>query len=351
MICVEDVTEKMFSERGSMRDSLRNICERFVKDRDTVQEAFKWNCSTYLIPVCAVMLNGAKEPVSLAKLEECKKLLKTGVSTFSNFKGTAFPVLVTQLALDENPQERLRKAVLMHDLLKNPIGSSAYLPMAAMVLSGMVAEERYAEVAERTGRIYKRMKQEHRFLTSGEDCVYAGLMALSELSDEHLIRDAEECFKLLKEEFNDINANQSLSHVLALCEGSAGSKCRAVFDLYYGLREKKYKYGNGYELATLGVLALLPQGKTAIMADMIEIDAWLSAQKGYGFFGLGKRQRLMHAGMLLVNELLENEQLEQKELYMNVATNSAVSMVIAAQQAAMCAAVSATVAAQTSAAT
>lgn len=350
MICVEDVTEKMFSERGSMRDSLRNICERFVKDRDTVQEAFKWNCSTYLIPVCAVMLNGAKEPVSLAKLEECKKLLKTGVSTFSNFKGTAFPVLVTQLALDENPQERLRKAVLMHDLLKKPISSSAYLPMAAMVLSGMVAEERYPEVAERTGRIYKKMKAEHPFLTSAEDCVYAGLMALSEQGDDQLIRAAEECYQLLKEKFY-ANANQSLSHVLALCEGSAGSKCRAVFDLYYGLREKKYKYGNNYELATLGVLALLPQGKTAIMADMIEIDAWLSAQKGYGFFGLGKRQRLMHAGMLLVNELLENEQLEQKELYMNVATNSAVSMVIAAQQAAVCAAVSATVAAQTSAAT
>lgn len=330
-----------------MRDRLHDVCERFIQNRNNVQEAFKWNCSTYLIPVCAAMLAGAKEPVSLAKLEECKRMLKNGVGAFSNFKGNAFPALVTQLALDENPQERLRKAILMHDILKQHFYGSAYLPLAAMVLSGMVTEARFNEVAERAGRIYKRMKAEHRFLTSAEDCVYAGLMALSGLTDEQLMQDAENCYKLLKEEFYDANANQSLSHVLALCEGSAGSKCRAVFDLYYGLRERKYKYGLGYELATLGVLALLPQGKTAVMADLIEVDQYLSMQKGYGFFGLGKRQRLMHAGMLLVTELLEGESDEQKDLYMNALTNSAVAMMIAAQQAALCAAVAATAAAQT----
>lgn len=330
-----------------MRDSLRNICERFIKDRDTVQEAFMWNSSGYLVPVCAVMLTEAKEPVSLAKLEECKKLLKTSVGTFSNFKGNAFPAVVTELALAEDPQERLGKALKMHDVLKQYFYGSAYLPLAAMVLSGMVPEERYAEVAARADGIYKKMKAEHPFLTSGDDCVYAGLMATSELSDDHLIREAESCYKLLKEEFAATNPCQALSHVLALCEGSAGSKCRAVFDLYYGLKEQKYKYGNNYELPTLGVLALLPQGKTAIMADMIEIDTYLSMQKGYGFFGLGKRQRLMHAGMILVNELLQNENIEQKELFMNTVTNSTLAMVIAAQQAAMCAAITATTVAQT----
>lgn len=332
-----------------MRESLRNVCERFIQDRETVREVFQWNCSTYLVPVCAAMLAGAKEPVSIVKLEECKKMLKNGVGVFSNFKGNAYPALVTQLALDENPQERLRKAVQMHDILKQHFYGSSYLPMAAMVLSGMVQEARFLEVADRAGRIYKKMKAEHPFLTSSEDCVYASLMALSGLNDDQLIQDAESCYKYLKEDFYDANSVQSLSHVLALCEGSAGSKCRAVVDLYQSLRAKKYKYGNGYELATLGVLALLPQGKAAVMADLIEIDSYLSMQKGYGFFGLGKRQRLMHAGMLLVTESLENENDAQKELYLNAATNSVVAMMIAAQQAALCAAVAATAAAQAAA--
>ncbi len=332
-----------------MRESLHDVCERFIQNRNNVQETFKWNCSSYLVPVCAAMLTGAKEPVSLAKLEECKRMLKTGVGAFSNFKGNAFPALVTQLALDENPQERLRKAILMHDMLKQHFYGSSYLPLAAMVLSGMVPEARFTEVAERAGRIYKKMKAEHPFLTSSEDCVYASLMALSGLSDDQLVQEAENCYKLLKEEFYDANANQSLSHVLALCEGSAGSKCRAVFDLYHGLREKKYKYGTGYELATLGVLSLLPQGKAAVIADLIEIDSYLALQKGYGFFGLGKKQRLMHAGMLLVNELLDSECGEQRDLYMNALTNSAIAMMIAAQQAALCAAVAATAAAQAAA--
>ena len=57
----------------------------------------------------------------------------------------------------------------------------------------------------------------------------------------------------------------------------------------------------------------------------------------------------MHAGMLLVSELLESECGEQKSLYMNAMTNSAIAMMIAAQQAALCAAVAATAAAQAAA--
>ena len=57
----------------------------------------------------------------------------------------------------------------------------------------------------------------------------------------------------------------------------------------------------------------------------------------------------MHAGMLLVNELLNSECGEQRDLYMNALTNSAIAMMIAAQQAALCAAVAATAAAQSAA--
>ncbi len=64
-------------------------------------------------------------------------------------------------------------------------------------------------------------------------------------------------------------------------------------------KAKGYKYGTEYELATLGVLALLSENQNEIIEDIIETDDFLSEQKGYGFFGVGKKQRIIYAGMLV----------------------------------------------------
>lgn len=41
--------------------------------------------------------------------------------------------------------------------------------------------------------IYNKMKKDHPFLTSGEDAVFAVLMAVSEKSDEILMEEMEAC--------------------------------------------------------------------------------------------------------------------------------------------------------------
>lgn len=130
---------------------------------------------------------------------------------------------------------------------------------------------------------------------------------------------------------------QSLSHVLALGEGTPEEKCCKTIEMYRKLKEKGYKYGTGYELATLGILALLPEEPELVMQDVMEVDDYLSKEKGYGFFGIGKKQRLMHAGMLVVSDYMESE----NNLVMNSAAIGGTISLIAAQQAAMCAAIAA----------
>ena len=206
--------------------------------------------------------------------------------------------------------------------------------MAAVILSGEVERERYAYVSARARRIYDLMKNEHPFLTSSEDAVFAAIFALSEKADSHLLRDAERCYDVLKSKFHDKNALQSLSHVLALADGEMGTvddKCRNTAMLYDMLKEKKQRYGTGYELSTLGSLATLPGELEEIASDLIDVSEFLKTQKGYGFFGIDKKPRLMHAAMIVTSERIGGSDANSY-----AAINGTVSM-IAAQHAALCA--------------
>ena len=78
-----------------------------------------------------------------------------------------------------------------------------------------------------------------------------------------------------------------------------------------------------------------------VLQDIMDADDYLAQQKGYGFFGIGRKQRLMHAGMIVASSYIEQEQSHA----MNFAAISGTISLIAAQQAAMCAAIAASSAA------
>ena len=106
-------------------------------------------------------------------------------------------------------------------------------------------------------------------------------------------------------------------------------------------KEEGLRYGTDFELPTLGVLAMLPTDREDIVRELREVDQYLAKQKGYGFFGLGKRQRLMHAAMIVTGDHLEHCATTQTTL------SHSVMALAAAQQAALCAAIAAATAAAT----
>lgn len=324
-----------------MRGSLSALCGSFIENRDTIKAAFGLE-SSYLYPVCAAVFTDRHKRADVERLRECRKLLKAQTGVFSNFRSTAKLTMVAMMAVDSDPEGKLGRALQVHEALKEYFFGSQYLPVASMLIADAVKPARYDEIAARTRHIYDLMKQEHPILTSSEDSVFAAMLALSQLTDEQVVSETEACYRLLKAKFFSGNAVQSLSHVLALSEGEAEEKCRATIELFQSLKERGYKYGTDYELATLGVLAMLPADQSAVMEDMMEVDDFLSGQKGYGFFGLGRKQRLMHAGMLVTSDYIGRSDA------MNTAAIGGTISLIAAQQAAMCAAIAAASAAAAS---
>lgn len=324
-----------------MNEQTKLRAQKLIENRDHVKSVFSWD-SGLLHLACAGIYTVKDKTVDEKVLKYCKGLLKNRVGAFSNFRGTARIPIAAMLAVSENPEKELENALKMHDLLKKYFWASTYLPLAALILTEMASEDEYDKIAVRTRIIYERMKAEHPFLTSGEDSAFCALMALSDKSDDMLIQEAESCYHILKENFFSLNAVQSLSHVLALCDGNAELKCQRTMELFTRLKEAGYKYGTSYELPTLGILSMSKADSCEIVRDMIEVDDWLSNQKGFGFLGsVSKKQRLMYAGILVQKDYFSEETMQ------TAAVNGTISLLVV-QEAAMCAAVAASSAAASS---
>lgn len=329
-----------------MRESLKEKCRLFIENRDVIKSAFPME-NAYMHSLCASYFMNRGILATVEGLKETRKMLKGRLSSFSSFRGSVELSMVAMLYLDGASERTLEDAISVYSLLKKKFPlSGEYLPVAAMMIAQSVTEDGWEELVARSRRIYEMMKDEHPFLTSSEDCVFAVMLALSQRSDDEIIRELEVCYNILKERFSDRNAVQSLSHVLALVDAdreSAADKCRDTIRLFDALKEKKHKYGTGYELPTLGVLATLPCGIDEAARDLLEVSDFLKAQKGYGFFGFDRVARMMHAAVILTSE-----QIGVSEAMEGAAVNGTISM-IAAQHAATCAAISVSIAASAAA--
>lgn len=321
-----------------MNELTLNNCRQLITNRDRIKSVFSWEGG--LMHLCCAGIYSAKGlSVNESVLQISKSLIKEKVGMFSNFRGTVCPPVAAMIATSGNPEQTLDRGLQVYNLLKEKFWSSAYLPFAAMLIAQIAQPYQYEQIASRTRSIYDRMKSKHPFLTSSENSAFCALMALSEKSDEDLMRDMEECYHKLEGNFFSANAVQSLSHVLALCDGTAEEKCARTMELFNRLKAAGRKYGSGYELPTLGVLAMTGVDLEIISADMMEIDDWLSEQKGFGFFGsITKTQRLMYAGILAQKDYINEETMQ------TAAVGSTIALIVA-QEAAMCAAIAASTAA------
>lgn len=97
------------------------------------------------------------------------------------------------------------------------------------------------------------------------------------------------------------NAVQSLSHVLALNPADTAEKCHRVKEIFSLMKEKKHKYGQGYELSVLGTLTMLDLSVETVVDEIIQADEYLKQQKGFGSFAMGDNMRRMYAALMVMD--------------------------------------------------
>lgn len=315
-----------------MNIELENLVLRYVEAREAVRSVFRME-SEYSFPVAAELFAAENVPVDSDRLTACKRLIKDRTGIFSNFRGSVEVPLAAKLALSDDPNRRMERAVQNYGILKEHFLRSEFLALAALLLTDSVPDADVSAIAARGKALYRRMKAEHPVLTGQEDAVFAILLAESEKSDDALIADAEACYRVLDARFMKGDGIQTASHVLALTDGDPVKSAEKTVALYDAIRAAGGKYGSNWELSGLAALAADDTPTDTIVSELMEIDALLEGQDGYrGLFGYDRKTRMMHAAMLLGAHRMRG----RKEIVTAAAQQSAISM-IAAQQAAMCA--------------
>ena len=320
-----------------MDEKVTALCESFITNREIIKKVFKGE-SLLIYPVAANALVSHGVTADEDKLKECRKLIKKNSGALSYLKGQVMMPFAANLSMKEDPKAHFDKVLKIYNVAKKKFNRSEYSALLAILLADLIHEDSCEAVLTRGKELSDQIKMAHPFLTNEQDSVLAGLLALSEKSDTELIDDMEKCFDLLKIKFSHKSSIQSISHVLALTEGSAREKVEHLNDLYDSLREAGKKFGVYTELSTLAAVSILDNETERVRDRIIGIDDFLSKQKGYGLLGLDKKARLMHATML-TTDLYDSAQIAQ-----TTASTSAIAMA-AAQSLAVCVIITSTIAA------
>ncbi len=267
-----------------------------------MKETFSWEGNAMRL-CCAQMATLQNQTLRSARLKEQLGHLKEELGAFSAFRGTLEKSIVTMLTLSDSPRVLLADGRKIYEQIRKGLFSTAYLPLAAMVIAEHVPTENQKIMTDKAMDLYKRIKKNHPFLTSEEDMPFCAMMALSDRTPEDLEQDGEACYRLLKKKFHTGNMVQAFSHVLALSPQTPEVKCARAIALWDGLRQAKCSLGSDFELPVLGIMADLPRETDEIVQAVVSMDEWLRQRKEFGFWsGISSYQRRMHACLLVLQQ-------------------------------------------------
>lgn len=302
-----------------MNQELKEKCQLFVENKNVLDKSFVWDGAT-IMPVCAMLYAQNNQKVDVEKMKECRKLLKGKVGVFSGLRSYGEMVLLSKMALSENPTDYLDQTLQAYALFKKyKLSEDAFTALAAMLLVEHVDMTRWELTLEGAQRIYTRMKKDHPFLTGTEDVSFAILMAMSNLPEDWMMQEMEACYKALHKKFGATDGLQSLSHVLAMDREETSKKCETILELDALFKTKKKKFdSNG--IVMYGSLYMMQMNRGELLDTIIEVDAYLKQQKGFGVFGVDSYQRLMYATMLVMNQYGQDNNMQMSVLNNVIAT-------------------------------
>lgn len=307
---------------------------------EELKKEFKWDGDSvkHLVALTYAIKD---KTLNTDEIKDVKAYLKKETGTFSPFRGTMMFALCGLIsAASETPTVYLQNMIDNLKILKS-VGfkSSTYLPTALYALSTVYEGNDVEGFAEKAYEIYKEMKKNHPFLTSGDDYALAILLASTNQNPDLL----ETYYKALNAEgFYKSNGLQMLSHIMTFNKSDVNAsvaRCKRVLD---ELKKNKLRVSYDYYPA-VGLISLIDQNHDEVVQDLIDVSKYLSQQKKYKW--LGKGMHIMMASAIITSEYIKDNDGD----VVSTAVTVSVQAIIAAQQAAMIAAITASTAAASAA--
>ena len=277
----------------------------FAENTATIKKGFVWQDG--LVKRLAALLYALEnKPMDCDAVRESHSAIKSNTGVFSAFRGNMSLCLAAMLSLRDDRERLLTDTLEVYGLLKKAkFPTSDYLAVAAYQIAANVPYAQYGQAAANTRAFYEEMKARRWFQTGRDDTIYAAMLGLSGKNPVEGAEQIEQLFQRLKSEFSSKNSVQTLSQILVL-GGKREEAVQHVLDLRNVLRGNNIKLDKIYTLPALGVLSLLPIGGEVIARDILEAQAFLRTQKGFGVFSLTSQELLLYASSIIASIYAEN---------------------------------------------
>ncbi|MCB2294175.1 DUF4003 domain-containing protein [Clostridium algoriphilum] len=272
------------------------------------------------------------------KIENLRKHIKKTTGIFSHYRSASMMIISAVLSSKyDDPKVEFNK-ILNYDKRMREVGfkNSMYLPIANYALLATCDEEGVDTRINKAIELYKEMRKNHPWLTSGDDYPLSIFLSKSDSSVKSIIENMEECYKLLNQNgFKKNNGLQFLSHILGFRKEDNAVKVLRCIRMFNKLKQNKIKvYSGGY--AAIGFLSILGEEGYEAVDQVIEVVRILKSTKKYRW--LTKETHLYTAAALVSDVYIENMK-NNKELIQTIIGIS-IEALIAAQIVATVAAAS-----------
>lgn len=291
-----------------MRESLLDICELFIKNKDIMKKNLKFE-QEGIHYTGALIYTEKNQIIDFDKIKTAKEIIKDNTNMFSSFRGIGYTLGAIRLSLSTYPESKFKETLRAYELLKKEFSRSEHLSSVAYFIAELEENKlvNVEELVKRSKEVYTKMKNNHPFLTSSEDISLAVLIAMNTENIDETIEEMERYYNKLRGRFTIGNPLQSLSHVLSLSKNNIDERALKVENIYDNMKAKKLKYGKNYELPLLGILALSEKSVDNITEDIEDVYNKFKEVGIVKTFGLGRTEGLMYASLLVAIDYYKKE--------------------------------------------
>lgn len=321
-----------------MKELIKTKVDEMLELYLKIEKQFRWqhNLSKHFAALIYTQKNRAFEK---EKIDEVMKEIKDNTGIFSPYRGNSVFILAMLLCSEyDNPKEKFLKMLDYHEKLKSAgFKNSTYLPIANYALLITCEEREVENRVKRAYEIYKEMRNNHPWITSGDDYPLTILLA----GFNNSIDTIEEYYKGLNDlGFSKGNGLQLLSHILSFSNEGKEIVIKRCKSIYEKLKDNKLKLYSSFYSA-IGIIALLSDENDEIIKELIDAAKYLNGLKKYKW--LGKGMNILIASAIVSNAYI-SEQKEKNNL-IEATIGVSIEALIAAQTSAVIAGATAAAAA------
>ncbi|WLR54660.1 DUF4003 family protein [Mesobacillus subterraneus] len=310
----------------------RNI-ENYIEIYSQMRERFRWKVTdqSVLMMVASLYISNNRT-FDINRFTELADFIKRESGIFSPMRTESRFTFAAMLDTRfDSPQEKFPAFInAYHALISEGFSKNTFSYIAAMQLVTANPED-LKSLSQRARVIYKKMREEHLFLTGHSDYPLAVMLAQHDTQTDEMIFHIEDLYsKLSQNGFRKGNDLQSMSHILSLNENCPADDIVALSTEIYDRMKKEGIKPKVMFYPQIALLTLIEQDNDNL-SEIKEISEQLNAEK---FFKWKKDINFMMAVNFVISDKVEHSSLLQTNLSTTIET------LIQAQQAASIAAIS-----------